>query len=63
MYMISIDAEKCVGCGEGVDGCPVNILKMVDGKAIVVDGSETEYMGCETCVVVCPTGAPEIQEM
>ncbi|MCD5407005.1 MAG: 4Fe-4S binding protein [Desulfotomaculum sp.] len=63
MYMISIDAEKCEGCNECIDGCPVNILEMTDGKAVVIDGSESDCMGCETCVVVCPTAAPVIEEM
>ncbi|MTI80650.1 MAG: 4Fe-4S dicluster domain-containing protein [Firmicutes bacterium] len=62
MYMVSIDAEKCEGCGECVDACPAAILEMVDGKAVVT-GSETDCMGCETCVVTCPHEAPVIQEL
>ncbi|HHY25182.1 MAG TPA: 4Fe-4S binding protein, partial [Desulfitobacterium dehalogenans] len=28
-----------------------------------VVGDETECMGCESCVAVCPTGAASIMEM
>ncbi len=62
MYMISINADKCEGCGECVDACPAGILGMVDAKAEVT-GAETDCMGCETCVVTCPNEACSLQEL
>ncbi|MTI81755.1 MAG: 4Fe-4S dicluster domain-containing protein [Firmicutes bacterium] len=61
MFMVSINAEKCEGCGECI-ACPVSLLEMVDGKAEVT-GDAAECMGCETCVEVCQTGAAIVQEV
>ena len=62
MYMISINADSCEGCGQCVDLCPVHILGMEGDKAIV-SGDAMECMGCETCTGVCPADACTIQEM
>lgn len=62
MFMVSIDKEKCEGCGECADSCPASILGMEDDKAAVV-GEPSECLGCETCVTVCPSGAVTLQEI
>ena len=62
MYMISINADACEGCGQCVELCPANLLSMEEDKA-VVSGEPTECMGCETCTGVCPAGACHIQEV
>ena len=62
MYMISIYADACEGCGQCTESCPVNLLSMEGDKA-VVSGEPTECMGCETCTSVCPEGACHIQEI
>lgn len=61
MFRVTIDRDKCEGCGECADSCPAGILGMEDGKAAVV-GEPDECMGCETCVTVCPSGAAQIEE-
>ncbi|KUO52804.1 MAG: ferredoxin [Desulfitibacter sp. BRH_c19] len=61
MYLITIDQDKCDGCSECVDACPVSIIELVDGKAICEDASEC--MGCESCVSVCPNEAVKFQEL
>ncbi len=50
-----IDADKCVGCGECVDVCPVEVYEMCDGKSVPVNGPEC--IGCQSCVGVCPVSA------
>ncbi|MBM7854833.1 ferredoxin [Desulfohalotomaculum tongense] len=62
MFMVSIDVDKCEGCGACVDPCPATLLELVDGKAQVA-GDAADCMGCETCVEVCPTGAATVQEV
>jgi NAD-dependent dihydropyrimidine dehydrogenase PreA subunit len=61
MYVVTIDPEKCQGDGECVDVCPVSILSLADGKA-VVSGDMSECLGCESCVSTCPHGAITVQE-
>jgi len=61
VYVVSIDAEKCEGCGECTEACPASILSMRDGKAEVT-GDTNECLGCESCVMVCNTGAVTVQE-
>ncbi len=61
MYLVSIDAEKCEGCEECVNNCPVGALAMKDGKGFVAQADLCE--GCETCVSVCPSGAVTLSEM
>ncbi|MEC4675729.1 MAG: 4Fe-4S binding protein [Nitrospirota bacterium] len=61
MYLVTVDVEKCEGCEECVNNCPVNVFQMKDGKAdpFQVDLCE----GCETCTSVCPTEAITLSEM
>jgi len=61
IFTVSIDRDKCEGCGECTESCPADILEMVDGKAEVT-GNADECLGCETCVSVCPSGAVTVQE-
>ena len=56
-----VDPEKCQGCEECVDVCPVEVFEMEDGKAVVIEPDEC--LGCETCVEVCPEGALTVTEL
>ncbi|ACA60680.1 indolepyruvate ferredoxin oxidoreductase subunit alpha [Candidatus Desulforudis audaxviator] len=60
MFVVAVDQGVCDGCGECTESCPSETLKLVDGKAQVVND---ECMGCETCVTICPTGAVTLQEV
>lgn len=51
MYIIEVDVEKCIGCGDCVDVCPVDVYKMQDEKSVPVNAEEC--IGCESCVEVC----------
>jgi len=61
MYLITIKEDKCTGCGECVEACPVNLFEMVDGKAVCEDSDGC--LGCESRVVVCPDEAVKLQEL
>ena len=50
-WNVTVDADKCVGCGECVDVCPVEVYEMTDGKS-----------GCESCVEVCEHDAINVEE-
>lgn len=39
-YNATVDADKCVGCGECVDVCPVEVYELQDGKSNPVNGEE-----------------------
>lgn len=59
MYLITIDEDKCTGCGACVDVCPVSHLEMKEGVAVTND---SECMGCESCVEICPVEAITLTE-
>ena len=48
---ISINQAKCVGCKKCVESCPGNLIKMVDGKAVIK--REKDCWGCTSCVKEC----------
>lgn len=53
-----IDLEKCTGCGDCVESCPLEAIEVKDEKAVVDD----EVCGdCGTCVDVCPSEAITIE--
>lgn len=52
--MLTIELDRCDGCGVCVEVCPEGAISLVDGVARIDSGSCTE---CEACVQACPTGA------
>lgn len=60
-YNVVVDADKCVGCSECVDVCPVEVYELVDGKSNPVNADEC--LGCESCVEVCEANAITVEEM
>ncbi|CAM2060177.1 Ferredoxin-3 [Desulfovibrionales bacterium] len=59
-YKIIIDANKCIGDGECVDICPVEVYELKYGKAVAVN--ELECLGCGSCVEVCEQNAITVEE-
>jgi len=53
-----VDTEKCTGCESCVDICPVECIKMVDGKAKV---AADDCVDCGQCVDECPSEAIELK--
>ena len=58
--IISIDQEKCNGCGLCVNACHEGALAMVNGKAQLMSESYCDGLG--DCLPECPTGAITIEE-
>ena len=59
-YNVTVDADKCVGCGQCVDVCPVEVYQMEDGKSVPVNADEC--LGCESCVEVCEGHCITVEE-
>ena len=59
-YNVNVDQDKCVGCGECVDVCPVEVYVLKDGKS-EPENSE-ECLGCLSCTEVCESGAIQVEE-
>jgi len=52
--MLTIELDRCDGCGVCVEVCPEGAISLVDGVARIDSASCTE---CEVCVQACPSGA------
>jgi NAD-dependent dihydropyrimidine dehydrogenase PreA subunit len=61
MFKIEVDQEKCIGCGECVEICPVDVYEMQDEKSVPVNAEEC--IGCESCVEVCEQEAITVIEV
>lgn len=53
--IITIDEEKCNGCGNCIPGCPEGALQIIDNKARLVSDLFCDGLGA--CIGDCPEGA------
>lgn len=51
---MQVDSEKCTGCGECLEVCPVEAISLHAGKAVI--DLETCIV-CDACEQACPNGA------
>ena len=58
--IITIDQEKCNGCGLCVSACQEGAIGMVDGKATLLRDDYCDGLG--NCLPVCPTDAITFEE-
>jgi heterodisulfide reductase subunit A-like polyferredoxin len=49
-----VNAENCTGCEECVSTCPLDAIKVADGKATIDDQTCGD---CGACVDGCPSEA------
>jgi NAD-dependent dihydropyrimidine dehydrogenase PreA subunit len=59
--IIRIDEAKCDGCGKCVVACHEGVIKIINGKAKVVNESSCDGLGA--CIGECPQGAVTIKEV
>ena len=50
---VTVDMEKCTGCGACVSVCPVSAISIENGKAVISDAC----IECGVCFAQCPVGA------
>jgi NAD-dependent dihydropyrimidine dehydrogenase PreA subunit len=50
----AVDSEKCTGCGECIEVCPLDAIALKDEVAVI---NEEECSDCGSCVDVCPSEA------
>lgn len=58
--IITIDDQKCTGCGACITGCPEGALQIIDNKARLVSDLFCDGLGA--CIGTCPEGAITIEE-
>ena len=56
---LSLDKEKCIGCGMCVKVCPHRIFVLKDRKAEIVD--KNKCMECGACALNCSVGAISVE--
>ena len=55
----TVDTDKCTGCGDCVDVCPLEAITVQDGLAVVDEDLCTE---CGLCTDECPNGAISVPD-
>jgi ferredoxin len=58
--IITIDQEKCTGCGLCIPNCPEGALQIIDNKARLISDLFCDGLGA--CLGHCPEGAITIEE-
>ncbi len=58
--IITIDEEKCTGCGQCIPDCPEGALQLIDGKARLISDLFCDGLGA--CIGTCPEDAISVIE-
>ena len=58
--IITIDEDKCTGCGLCIPGCPEGAIQLIDNKARLVSDLFCDGLGA--CLGHCPEGAITIEK-
>lgn len=58
--IITIDEEKCTGCGLCIPNCPEGALRLIDGKARMISDIFCDGLGA--CIGHCPEDAITIEK-
>lgn len=57
--IVTIDENKCTGCGKCVDACPTGALVIVNKKAKLIDERSCDGFG--SCIAACPYNALRLE--
>jgi len=57
MTIEKIDEELCIGCGDCVDSCPMDVIRMDADTAKAVIRYGEDCMICDQCALDCPVDA------
>jgi len=60
VYLVSVDSEKCNGCGECAGICQGDVFEM-SSRADPV--RPENCLGCQACVAICQRGAIILTEI
>ena len=61
MFTPTVDTDKCTGCGECVEVCPVEVFELEDEKSNPVNAEAPRFSGCEGALSTW--SAPGIRRM
>ncbi|MBU1120295.1 MAG: 4Fe-4S binding protein [archaeon] len=61
MVKITVDKEKCTGCGTCVQVCPVSIFELNSGKSKTKKDKIKDCLECKACEVSCPASAIKVE--
>jgi len=56
--IITIDEDRCNGCGQCVPDCPEGAIQIIDGKARLVSDLFCDGLGA--CIKTCPYEALKV---
>jgi NAD-dependent dihydropyrimidine dehydrogenase PreA subunit len=59
-YLVYIDAERCDGCAECAQYCPVGVFDVFHKASVV---RPENCLGCRTCVAICKPAAVMVTEI
>jgi len=60
-YIASINEEECIACGNCVETCPINAIKMVDNNGEDKPQIDKEFcLGCGVCSSQCTNNALQL---
>lgn len=57
MGIRKIDYDECIGCGECVDSCPMDVIRMEEATGKPVIKYLRDCQSCFACELDCPTEA------
>lgn len=52
---LTLDRDKCTGCGLCAEVCPRGVFEVIDGKAAIID--RDACIECGACALNCQPGA------
>lgn len=56
-FIMRLNEEECIGCGECVERCQVDAIAMEDDRVV---HNTQRCIGCGLCISTCPSGALQL---